>query len=159
MPSKPQGKNIMDLPRELRDLIYFYALVPLHSPSPEQKHKDKTPIRIALRSRFEWRRLKRGMACLGVALPKPLPALSPCINTALFCTNKAMQAEAEAAFYRHNTFVLHPSWFWGSKPEARRELLPTALTMLRKLYVTRWCDLAWECRGMPRRAAARMDEA
>lgn len=118
--SKHPGKNFMDLPRELRDLIYYHALIPLDSASSWPKREEQAPIRLALLSRLEWNRLKRDMADIGMALPNTYRELSPRIDIALFCANRTLRAEAEAVFYKHNAFTLHASWFWSSWAIARR---------------------------------------
>ena len=157
--SKHPGKNFMDLPRELRDLIYYHALVPLDSASSRPKRKEQAPIRLALLSRLEWNRLNREMANLGMAFPNTHPELSPRINIALFCTNRTLKAEAEAVFYKHNAFTLRASWFWSSRAIARRPLPADALSKLRKLYVGHWDDLMREHAGSMRVAPVQMNEA
>lgn len=157
--SKHPGKNFMDLPRELRDLIYYHALVPLDSASSRPKRKEQAPIRLALLSRLEWNRLNREMANLGMAFPNTHPELSPRINIALFCTNHTLRAEAEAVFYKHNAFTLRASWFWSSRAIARRPLPADALSKLRKLYVGHWGGLMQESAGSTRVAPVWMDEA
>lgn len=159
MLSKHPGKNFMDLPRELRDMIYYHALVPLDSASSRPKQKEEAPIRLAIRNRLEWNRLKRDMADLGMAFPKTYPEISPRINTALFCTNHTLRAEAEAIFYKHNTFTLHASWFWSGTSKARRPLPAAALSKLRKLHVGHWYKLINERAGSMRVAPVQMDDA
>jgi hypothetical protein len=149
----------MDLPRELRDLIYYHALVPLDSASSRPKRKEKAPIRLALLSRLEWNRLNREMANLGMAFPNTHPELSPRINIALFCINRTLKAEAEAVFYKHNAFTLRASWFWSSRAIARRPLPADALSKLRKLYVGHWDDFMRERAGSMRVAPVQMNEA
>ena len=142
--SKHSGKNFMDLPRELRDMIYYHALVPLISVPPWLNYEKQDPIRLGIRNRLEWNRLKRDMAGLGMAFPKTYPKISPPINTALFCTNHTLRTEAEAVFYKHNTFTLHARWFWLGKSKVRRPLPAAALSKLRKLYVGNWYKLIKE---------------
>jgi hypothetical protein len=154
--SKHSGKNFMDLPRELRDLIYYHALVP---PDSSSSWKEKAPICLALRSRPEWNRLRREMANLGMAFPNTYPEISPRINIALFCTNRTLGAEAETVFYRHNAFTLHASWFWNSKAVIWRPLPAAALSKLRKLYVGHWGDLIWEPMWSMRVTPGHMDGA
>ena len=149
----------MDLPRELRDLIYYHALVPLDSASSGPKQKGQAPIRLALLSRLEWNRLNREMAGLGMVFPNTHPELSPRINIALFCTNRTLKAEAKAVFYKHNAFTLRASWFWSSRAVARRPLPADALSKLRKLYVGHWDGLMRERAGSTRVAPVQMDEA
>ena len=149
----------MDLPRELRDLIYYHALVPLDSASSRPKQKEQAPIRLALLSRLEWNRLNREMAGLGMAFPNTHPELSPRINIALFCTNRTLKAEAEAVFYKHNAFTLRASWFWSSRAIARRPLPADALSKLRKLYVGHWNDLIRERAESMCVAPVQMNEA
>lgn len=157
--SKHPGKNFMDLPRELRDLIYHHALVPLDSASSRPKRKEQAPIRLALLSHPEWNRLNREMAGLGMTFPNTHPELSPRINIALFCTNRTLRAEAEAIFYKHNAFTLRASWFWPSRAIARRPLPAAALSKLRKLYVGHWGDIMRERTGSMHVAPVQMDEA
>ena len=156
--SKHPRKNFMDLPRELRDLIYYYALVPLNSASSWPKQKKQAPIRLALRSRLECKRLKRDIANLGITFPNTYQEPSPHINIALFCTNRTLRAEAEAVFYKHNAFTI-ASWFWSSRAIAPRQLLAAALSKLQKLYVGHWDGLIRERAGLTRVAPAQMDEA
>ena len=149
----------MDLPRELRDMIYYHALVPLNSVPPWLKYKEQDPIRLGIRNRLEWNRLKRDMTGLGMAFPKTYPEISPRINTALFCTNHTLRAEAEAVFYKHNTFTMHASWFRSGTSKARRPLPAAALSKLRKLYVRHWDELIKERARSTRVAPVQMDEA
>ena len=157
--SERPGKNFMDLPRELRDLIYYHALVPLDSASSRPKRKEQAPIRLALLGRLEWNRLNREMANLGMAFPDTYLELSPRINIALFCTNRTLRAEAEAIFYKHNAFTLRASWFWSSSVIARRPLPAAALSKLRKLYAGHWGDIMQDRTGSVRVAPVLMDEA
>ena len=149
----------MDLPRELRDMIYYHALVPLISVPPWLNYEEQDPIRLGIRNRLEWNRLKRDMAGLGMAFPNTHPELSPRINIALFCTNRTLKAEAEAVFYKHNAFTLHARWFWLGKSKVRPRPPAAALSKLRKLYVRHWDELIKERARSTRVAPVQMDEA
>jgi len=69
-------KELHEPPRELRDLIYYHALVPLDFASSRAKRKEQAPVRLALLSRLEWNRLNREMADLGMTFPNTYPELS-----------------------------------------------------------------------------------
>ncbi|KAF2491523.1 hypothetical protein BU16DRAFT_530014 [Lophium mytilinum] len=119
-------KGFFKLPREMRDLVYFYAVVARHKDGGHQPD-------LALKLQLNLRRCKREVVSLLREDPTKWPELttvSPSVNVNLLYVSRQVNIEAEEVFYKDNTFVISPRFYSMSwvRPSSLGYVLTESLT-------------------------------
>ena len=102
----PIKTNFMDLPRELRDMVYYLTLVPRPGHLTHIRYADATPERQHFNAEpVKERPLPELTRMVEILANKSLERL-PDVSLILLLVSKRVKLEAEEVFYRHSRIAL-----------------------------------------------------